>query len=324
MQNSRLNLKTVLIPLLILLGFLLPFIWDDPYALHVLINIFIWSILTLGIRIVLLVGHLNAAQAGFMGMGAYMSALMAMKLGWSFWLCMPIAGLITAMLATCIGFPTLRIKGAYFVMVTFAVTEVFRHIWMMWKDLFGGPQGLLGIPRPDPIHMAGWTISFTTKVPFYYLALILFLITLLVARRVDVSRFGMTLRAIQQADLLAESVGVNTIKYKVIAFAIGSFFAGIAGAFWAHYYAYASPWDFGWMSSLHMVMYAVIGGTGSVLGPIVGCSVLLGLEEILRPFEEYVPVLFGATLIIVLRFLPGGLITIPERIRFLIQRRSGE
>jgi len=322
MKNSRSNLKTVLIPLSICFGLLLPVIRDDPYVLHILINIFIWIILTLGVRIVLVAGHLNAAQASFMGMGAYMSALMAMKLGWSFWLCMPIAGLITAMLAVCIGFPTLRIKGAYFVMVTFAVTEVFRHIWMMWKSLFGGPQGLLGIPRPDPIHIAGWTISFTTKVPFYYLALLLLLITLIVTYRVDLSRFGMTLRAIPQADLLAESVGVNIIKYKVVAFAIGSFFAGIAGSFWAHYYSYASPWDFGWMSSLYMVMYAVIGGTGSVLGPIVGCFVLLGLEEILRPFEEYVPMLFGASLIVVLRFLPGGFITIPERIRFLIQRRS--
>jgi branched-chain amino acid transport system permease protein len=321
MKNNRSKIKIVLIPLFILIGLLLPIWMEDQYLLHILINIFIWSILTLGVRIILVAGHLNAAQASFMGMGAYMSALMAMKLGWSFWLCMPLAGLFTAALALCIGFPTLRIKGAYFVMVTFAVTEVFRHIWMMWKTLFGGPQGLLGIPRPDPIHIAGLTIAFTTKVPFYYLALILLLITLLVTRRVDMSRFGMTLRAIPQADQLAESVGVNVMKYKVIAFVIGSFFAGIAGSFWAHYFTYASPWDFTWMNSLYMLMYAVIGGTGSVLGPIVGCFILLSLDEILRPLKEYVPIILGAILIVVLLFLPGGLITVPERIRSLFQRR---
>lgn len=321
MKNNRLTIKIVLIPLIILIGLLLPVVMEDPYLLHIFINIFIWSILTLGIRIIIVAGHLNAAQASFMGMGAYMSALMAMKLGWSFWLCMPLSGLITALLALCIGFPTLRIKGAYFVMVTFAVTEVFRHIWMMWKDLFGGPQGLLGIPRPDPIHIAGLTIAFTTKVPFYYLALVLLLITVLVTRRVDMSRFGMTLRAIPQADILAESVGVNVMKYKVMAFVIGSFFAGIAGSFWAHYFTYASPWDFTWMNSLYMLMYAVIGGTGSVLGPIVGCFVLLGLDEFLRPFKEYVPIFLGAILIVVLLFLPGGLITIPERVQTLFQRR---
>lgn len=321
MMPSRSIIKPVVSLVFIFLGFLLPLLLD-PYFLHICINIFIWSILTLGIRIVLLTGYFNAAQAGFMGMGAYFSALMAMELGLSFWLCLPLAGLMTALLAVIIGFPILRIKGVYFVMATFALTEVFRHIWMMWKDLFGGPQGLLGIPRPDALHIAGWTISFTTKLSFYYLAFFLFLIALAMARRIDLSRFGMTLRAISQTDLLAEAVGVSLIRYKVTAFALGSFFAGIAGSFSAHYYTYASPWDFTMISALYMVMYAVVGGMGSFLGPVLGCFVLLGLDEILRPFKEYIPILFGLILIAVLRFLPGGIITLPERILSLVKRRS--
>ena len=321
MRDSRSTIRSAIGLFFIFMGFLLPFVLD-PYYLHIFINIFIWSILTLGIRIVLLAGYFNAAQASFMGMGAYFSALMAMKLGWSFWICLPFAGLMTALLAVMIGFPILRIKGVYFVMAAFALTEVFRHIWMMWKALFGGPQGLLGIPRPDAIHIAGWTLSFTTKDPFYYLAFFLFLIALAMARRIDLSRFGMTLRAISQTDLLAEAVGVSLIRYKVTAFALGSFFAGIAGSFSAHYYTYASPWDFTMISSLYMVMYAVVGGMGSFFGSVVGCFLLLGLDEILRPFKEYVPILFGLILIAVLRFLPGGVITLPERILSLVQKRS--
>lgn len=321
MNNSRSTPRALFTLFLISVSFLLPFVLEDPYVLHFMITLFIWSILTLGIRILLVAGQLNAAHASFMGMGAYMSALMVMKLGWSFWICLPLAGIISALLALCIGFPILRIKGAYFVMATFAITEVFKHIWMMWKNVFGGPQGLLGVPGPDPIHIAGWTISFTTKVPFYYLGLILFLITLLVIRRIDKSRFGMALRAISQTESFAESLGVKVIWYKVLAFAAGSFFAGIAGAFWAHYTAYVSPWDFSIMSSLYMVMYAVIGGMGSFMGPVLGCFVLLGIDEMLRPLETYVPIFFGSVLILVLRFFPGGIITLPGQIRSLIQRR---
>ncbi|MBU2549349.1 MAG: branched-chain amino acid ABC transporter permease [Proteobacteria bacterium] len=317
-----LNIKNGIILVFVIAGFLLPISIKDRFLLHILINIFIWSILTLGIRLVLLAGPLNLAQASFMGMGAYTSGLLAMRLGWSFWLCMPAAGLVTALLAVGIGYPTLRIKGSYFVMVTFGLTEVFRHLWMMWSSLFGGPQGLLGIPRPAPIHLAGLTIAFNSKVPFFYLALILFLITVFVMHRIDLSRMGLTLRAIPQADLLAECVGVNIMGYKVAAFAIGSFFAGIAGSFWAHYFTYCSPWDFTFVASFYMLMYAVMGGMGTVLGPIIGCFIMLGLDELLRPFKEYMPIILGVILIGILLYLPGGIISVPERVRMLWNRRQ--
>jgi branched-chain amino acid transport system permease protein len=322
MQNSILSKKNVMIVLFLAAGFLLPLVVTGPYQLHIIIAIYIWSMLTLGVRLVLLAGPLNLAQASFMGMGAYASGILAINLGWSFWFCLPVAGILTALLALGIGYPTLRIKGAYFVMVTFGVTEVCRHVWMMWSSLFGGPQGLLGIPRPDPIHLPGLTIAFTSKVPFYYLALILLLITVLVMHRLDRSRVGLTLRAIPQADLLAECVGVNIMGYKVAAFVIGSFFAGIAGSFWAHYFTYCSPWDFTYVASFNMLIYAVMGGLGSVLGPIIGCFIMLGIDELLRPFKEFMPIVLGFILIGVLLFVPGGFISIPERIRSQFRRRK--
>ena len=322
MKRNSWDHQAIWIGILAVAGFLFPVITRAPYLLHIGINIFLWSMLALGIRLVLITGHLNAAQATFMGMGAYTSALLAMKLNWSFWLCLPVSGLSTALLALIIGFPTLRLKGAYFVMVTFGITEVFRHIWMMWKSLFGGPQGLLNIPKPDVINITTLTIAFTSKVPFYYLALGLLLVTLVVMRRIDLSQMGKTLRAIPQAETLAESVGINVMKYKILAFVIGSFFAGLAGSFYAHYLTYASPWDFTWMNSQYMLLYTVIGGAGSIVGPVLGCIVMLGLDEILRPLKQYMPIILGSVLVIVLIYLPGGLITIPERLRSVLKRRQ--
>jgi len=320
MKNEKGNLKRVIFIILGAGGILLPIEVKDPYLLHILISIFIWSILTLGIRLILVTGHLNAAQASFMGMGAYTSGILALKLGWSFWIGLPIAGVVAAILALAIGYPTLKIKGVYFVMVTFGLTEVFRHIWMMWTGLFGGPQGLLGIPRPGAIKIGGLVLAFSSKVPFYYLAFLLLLLTILVMSRLDSSRIGMTLRSIPQADLLAESIGVNVMRYKVLAFVIGSFFAGIAGSFWAHYFTYASPWDFTFANSVNMLIYVVMGGPSSVWGPIIGCFVMLTLDEVLRPIQQYMPIVLGTILIVVLLFIPGGFITIPQRVRALLKR----
>jgi branched-chain amino acid transport system permease protein len=315
MKNKSFSWTGLLLVLFFVIGLGLPLFVKNPYILHIGITIFIWSILTLGIWLVLLTGHLNAAQASFMGMGAYFSGLMAVKLKLSFWLCLPFSGMAVAFLALIMGYPILRVKGAYFVMITFAITEVFQHIWMLWESVFGGPEGLLGIPLPGAIKLSGFQISFISKAPFYYLAIIILLISVIFLRRLDNSRFGITLRSIPQAEQLAESVGVPVMRYKLVAFVIGSFLAGLAGSLWAAYFTYASPDDFTWLNSLYMLIYAVIGGTQTVLGPIVGCLVLLGLDEVLRPIKQYMPLILGMILILVLVFAPGGLITLPEKIR---------
>ncbi len=320
MQSKNNQRQKGIVFILVFLGIIFPLLFRDPYILHILISIYIWSILTLGIRMVLLAGHLNCAQASFMGAGAYGSGVLALKLGWSFWLCLPAAGIIAAFLAIGIGYPTLRIKGAYFVIVTLGLTEVFRHIWMMWESLFGGPQGLLGIPMPDPIRIFHWAIVFNTKVPFYYLALLLFLLTVWVMHRFDLSRVGLILKAIPQSDLLAECLGVNIMKYKLTAFAVGAFFAGLAGSFWAHYFTYCSPWDFTLGASFTMLLYAVMGGIGSVAGPIIGSALMLILDEVLRPFKEYMPIILGLILILVLLFVPGGILSIPGKFRHVLKR----
>lgn len=306
---------------MVLAGLAFPLVASDPYILHIVISIMIWSILALGIRLVMISGHLNVAQASFMGMGAYASGALALKLGWSFWFCLPAAGVIAAILAVAVGYPTLKIKGAYFVIITLGLTEVCRRIWMMWGSLFGGPQGLLGIPTPNPIRLGSLVILFDSKVHFFYLALVLFLLTIFVMRRFEVSRAGLILKSLPQADLLAECTGVNIMKYELVAFTIGAFFAGLAGSFWAHYFTYCSPWDFTLGASFTMLMYAVMGGVGSIAGPILGCAIMLTLDEALRPFKEFMPLVLGTILIVVLMFIPGGFVSIPGKIREGLKRR---
>lgn len=321
MKNKDSNIKKAIVAVLVLAGLAFPLVASDPYILHIVISIMIWSILALGIRLVMISGHLNVAQASFMGMGAYASGVLALKLGWSFWFCLPAAGVIAAILAVAVGYPTLKIKGAYFVIITIGLTEVCRRIWMMWDSLFGGPQGLLGIPTPNPIRLGSLVILFDSKVHFFYLALVLFLLTIFVMRRFEVSRAGLILKSLPQADLLAECTGVNIMKYKLVAFTIGAFFAGLAGSFWAHYFTYCSPWDFTLGASFTMLMYAVMGGVGSIAGPILGCAIMLTLDEALRPFKEFMPLVLGTILIVVLMFIPGGFVSIPGKIREGLKRR---
>lgn len=306
--------KKATIPFLFIIGLLLPLITSSQYHIHILITIIVWSIITLGLRLILLVGYLNAAQAGLMGIGAYASALLVMRLGFSFWHSILLAGFVSAFIAALLGFPILRIRGAYFVMATFAVTEVFRMIWMRWSGLFGGPSGISGIPRPDPINIFGMTIEFVGRIPYYYLALLLLIIVTVIMHRIDVTSLGRVFRSIPQSELLVESVGINLIRYKVLAFSIGAFFAGIGGAFYAHYFTYISPLDYTWTNSLIMLMYTIVGGTATVAGPIIGSFVLITIGEVLRPVEVYVPIFLGIILILILRFLPEGLISIPHRV----------
>lgn len=311
---NKAYIKNIIVAVAVMVGVALPLIFKNQYIIHIFIAMMIWSIMALGIRVVLISGHLNVAQASFMGIGAYASGVLAVKLGWSFWFCLPAAGLIAAFLALLIGFPTLRIKGAYFVIVTIGLSEVCRNVWMMGDKLFGGPQGLLGIPTPDPVKLGSLEIMFYSKVEFFYLAFILFLLTVFILYRFEKSRAGLILNSIRQQDLLTECLGIKIMKYKLAAFVLGAFFAGLGGAFWAHYFTYCSPWDFTLHNSFTMLMYVMIGGLGSILGPIVGCVVMIATEEVLRPFKEFVPLIMGTILILILLFFPGGLVAIPQRL----------
>lgn len=311
--------------LFVLFFFSIPLFVKDPYYLHVIIMMGLYVILALGLRLILVSGHISIAHAGFMGIGAYTSALLVVKLGFSFWIAIFLSGLSSAIFAMVIGRLILKVTGIYFGIITMALGEILRLVWTRWKDLFGGATGILNIPPPNPIHIPGIIrIEFTSKVHYYYFALAIVLLTIYIMHRVDKSRFGMTLFALNNKELLAESMGVNTMLYKNIAFGIACFFAGVAGSFYAHYFYYICPYDFTFSQSLEIILYTVFGGVRSIAGPIIGASFLTVLMETLHLTVEYRPMIFGLALIIVMIFMPGGLIDLGQRLKGIKRVFIGE
>ncbi len=303
----------VLVPVLFALS--VPLMTQDSYYLHVGSAIALNIVLAASLRLIMTTGLLSVAHAAFMGIGAYTSGLLVMRGGWSFWLALPTAGLMAALVSVPVGYLTLRIKGPYFFLVTFAFAEALRLVFNnFWVSMLGGPRGIVGVPAPDPIALGGWTVAFRTKVPFYYLALALMLVTVAVMYRLDRSRLGKIFGAIRQADALAETVGINILRYKMLAFTIGCFFAGLGGSFFAHSNAVLHADEFGLAAMILMVIHVVVGGVGSVFGPIVGATALTVLSELLRELRQYQVLAYGIALIVTMLFFPQGLAGIPQRL----------
>lgn len=316
-MNEKLLMKLIGIPILIIFLFCLPLFLKNIYWLHVLSIAWINVLLASSLRTINLTGELSLGQVGFMLIGAYSSALLSMKTGLSVWLTILVGGLMAAIVAFILSYPILRTKGVYFTVLTFLISEIFRLSMWYTPSLSGGPAGLSKIPPPNPIHLFGMgVITFTTKTSYYYLLLIIVMISLLILFRIEHS-LGFTWLAIRQNDSLAESVGINVMGYKLIAFVVGCFFAGIAGALFAHFMHLLTT-DvtamFGMLMSIYIVIYMVVGGQSSFAGPIIGAVTLTLVPEFARPLKEYQPIIFGALVILIIFFMRQGLIGLPNYI----------
>ena len=313
-MSKRQQIKWFGIVALIVFLFCVPLFLKNVYWLHILCLACINVLLASSLRTINLTGELSLGQVGFMLIGAYSSALLAMRMGLSVWLAMLLGGLMAAVVALVLGYPILRTKGVYFAVLTFLVAEIFRlSMWYM-PDLSGGPAGLSNIPPPSPINILGITaITFDTKSAYYYLILVIVLLSLVILSRVERS-LGFTWMAIRQNDSLAESVGINVTGYKLLAFVIGCFFAGIAGALFAHFMHLLTT-DvtamFGMLTSIYVVIYMVVGGQARFAGPIIGAVVLTLVPEFARPLKEYQPIIFGALVIFIIFFMRQGLVGLP-------------
>jgi branched-chain amino acid transport system permease protein len=253
-------------------------------------------------------GQLSTAHAGFMAIGAYASTLLAMRLGLSFWLTLPLSGIIGGIVSILIGYPCLRLKGPYFFVITLAFGEILRMMFISWGKIFGGAVGISGIPFPNQIKIPGLTVEFSShSIHYYYLMLLLLLPSLLIFYRLERSRFGLTCSAIREYDNLAESFGIDLMRYKMIAFFVACFLASIAGSFYAHYMTYISPGSFTINESLLFVIMVVIGGSESISGVIIGVILLTMISEFGRAAVRFQPVIYGASLVLILLFIPGGL-----------------
>jgi branched-chain amino acid transport system permease protein len=289
--------------------FLFPFSGNMHWT-RVLIEIFMWTTVSLGFRLILMAGQINLAQIAFMGLGAYTVAILTTKLSLNYWLCLPVAVASTAWFAFLIGYISLRTKGIHFALATFAVAEVIRLIWIEWKTLFGGVGGIPNIPPPDSIL----GLAFTNVAAYYYFAFLMALFTIAVMHRIDRSRFGAALLTFEHTEDLAQSVGIDCFRYKNIAFVIGSAFAGLAGGFFATFYHYVGSEDFTIHQTFYVMIYVLTGGVQSIFGTILGVASLMIALKLIHHIPGFNPVweplFLGCTLLAVMKFLPGGLISL--------------
>jgi branched-chain amino acid transport system permease protein len=297
---------------------LVPLVVRGDYYLHVVIAIYYHIIYATTYRFILRTGQFHFGAHAFIGIGAYASVLLVMRLGLSFWLAMPLAGVIAALFAVLIGYPTLRLKGVYFAIITWGFGDTLRFVYVRFQEPFGGPLGIFAIPEPDPIPVP-WvgTIDFGQKIHYYFLALVLMMFTLYILHRMERSRFGLIFGAIREGDQLARAVGIHIMNYKVLAFAVCSGLAAMGGSFYAHYTYYISPLDFTVLLTIYLAIYTVVGGKDRYSGAIVGTVVLMLAGEVFAGYSHYQLLLYSGFLILVLLVLPGGLVSLPV---FLTQR----
>jgi branched-chain amino acid transport system permease protein len=279
-----------------------------PYQLDIAIFLLINILVVVSYRLVTITGEWSLAHVVMMGVGGYASALLAKRAGLEFWLSMPLAALFTALVAFILSFPLFRMKAFYFLIGSFAAGEAIRLTWIRFYDPFGGPKGLKLIPPPElPLPWLEEPLNLGRPVSYYFLTMLIVGLSLLVLWRIERSRIGLTLQAIHWRDVLAESIGVNTWRYRTLAHVVASFFAAVAGALLAHYVGAVTPTRFGLHIMLYVLVWVIVGGTRTFYGPILGVVTLSILDEFIREFDEYRPLIYGLILILTVRFLPHGL-----------------
>jgi branched-chain amino acid transport system permease protein len=293
-----------------------PFVFrESRYLLGVLTTASVLSLISLGVWLTFAIGRINIGQAAFALVGGYTTAILSVKLGVSFWLCLPASGLVAALVGAVIGWPILRLKGVYFAMITLTLTEAARLAALNGGSITQGATGILNIPLPGEVALAGVVLvpafgALNVHLAFYYLAAILLVLGLFTVTRIATCRLGWIFRSLRQDEALAASIGVNVAKYRVLAFALGCFFAGIAGAFFTVSQQSIYPSSFGVPDSVYFMLYCFLGGLSYVSGPVVGAFVLFLGFELLHGLREYQMLAYAAIMIVVMLWLPNGLLSL--------------
>ena len=284
----------------------LPFWLGSPYHLHVAIMAGIFTILSLSLNLLLgYTGQLSLGHAAFFGIGAYTSALLTLRLECSFWLGLAAAAVAAGLAGWAIGRLALKVRGAYFVLVTISFAGVISLVSVNWMDLTNGPLGLPGVPAPELA-----SFSLRTKSAYYYLVLLAAAASYLVCHRLVHSRLGRAFLALRENEALAESVGVDPTRTLVVAAVVSAAMAGVAGSLYAHYTRFVSPEVFLFSYTVTMVIMVVAGGKGTLLGPVVGALLFTVLPEVLREAMawQWQMLAYGVLLVLLVFFLPRGIV----------------
>lgn len=299
--------RTSLFYTLALIGFiLLPQLITVKYYLHLSVLALIWVIAAQGQNLIQgYTGYVSIVQAGFMGIGAYSTALMGIHFDMPVWLTIALSPFITAFFALLTGYPSLRVKGHYFAIVTLAFNMVIFIVLMNFHDLTQGEAGITGIPKPggkDSIF------NWRDRETYYYFVLIIAVLMTTLAALIVRSRIGQTLIAIRQNEDLVGAIGIAAWKYKLFAFVISAMFGGLAGAVYAHYQSFINPEIFGVAQSLDAILAVIVGGSGTISGPVIGAFFVVFLPEYLRFADSFRLILYGLVLVLATIFMPRGIV----------------
>ncbi len=299
---------------------LLPQLITVKYYLQLVTLALIWVIAAQGQNIIQgFTGYVSIAQAGLMGIGAYSSTLLCTRAGLPTWLSLACAPLITTLFALAVGYPSLRVKGHYFAIVTLAYNMVIVTVLTNFTALTKGEAGIPNIPRPEPLF--GGVIDFTDRRTYYYLVVVLSLALTLLAARVLSSRVGRILLSIRENETYAMAIGITVWKYKLFAFVASAFYASIAGALYAHYQGFINPESFGVGQSLDAILAVILGGSGTIAGPVIGAFAVTFLPEVLRFTDSFRLIVYGVLLVVATIFMPKGIVSVIERMSGLVRAK---
>jgi branched-chain amino acid transport system permease protein len=305
----------------VLVGFIvLPQLVAVKYYLHLSILALIWVIAAQGQNLIQgYTGYVSIVQAGFMGIGAYSTALMGLHYGLPVWLTITLAPFVTAIFALATGYPSLRVKGHYFAIVTLAFNMVIFIVLMNFTELTQGEAGITGIPKPG--SKDGW-FNFRDREQYYYLVLAIAVAMTALAALIVRSRIGQILVAIRQNENLVGAIGIAAWKYKLFAFVVSAMFAGLAGAVYAHYQSFINPEIFGVAQSLDAILAVIVGGSGTIAGPVIGAFFVVLLPEYLRFADGFRLILYGLVLVLATIFMPRGIVGVTGDVLARLKRRG--
>ena len=322
--QSLQQLLKFFIPIGVLFALVLPAMpFSSRYVMDVAILVITYIMLGWGLNIVVgLAGLLDLGYVAFYAIGAYSYALLANYFDWSFWICLPLAGVFAAISGILLGFPVLRLRGDYLAIVTLGFGEIIRVILLNWYEFTGGPDGISGIPRPSFFGLEfkrssegtfssffGLDYSSMHRIIFlYYLILALALLTNFVTLRLRKLPVGRAWEALREDEIACRSLGINPTNTKLTAFAIGATFGGLAGSFFATRQGFISPESFTFIESAVILAIVVLGGMGSQIGVVLASVVLIGGTELFRELEEYRMLAFGALMVGIMVWKPRGLL----------------
>jgi branched-chain amino acid transport system permease protein len=289
--------------------------WDLYYTLT---SAALLAIGSAGVWLTFYIGRINIGQGAYALMGGYVSAVLMTQAGLSFWMTLPLAGVFCAAISVVIGLPILRLRGVYFAMITLVLTEVTR-LTALALPFTNGAKGITSIPLPGALDVFGITLipDFATlenpKLAFYLLAITLMVLTYAVLWRIVNSRLGHLCRSLQQNEELSASIGVNTAYLRVLAYAISSFFGGLAGAVFVAISQSIYPSSFAVADSVNFMLYCFVGGLGFVTGPMLGTFLLYFGWDLLSVAKEYQLLVYSSAMIALMLVLPNGVLSLFDR-----------